>query len=353
MIKTKCWPFESAYLQDFIVLEEHDGNVCKFPHTNLLPKLLRALNLEFHAHLPQKVASADARASDYVKLFRHTAAILYCGYINQARPDKIRLQALLDRNRVSRISIVQQSTEDQAKGPLHRFKFYAGQDFFTEVHVNGRRIVVAEHVLKRFSERIPNPAGTDLTVFLDLLFTSPALLMQCGDSAALVYPNGKSIIAFPVWPSDSDPEYFLATCLTGQQINDLKCIEIPVAYTPHYDPVCEEPEVRNWNPVLAQVALYLLWKKQVSMQQAETPQIKEMTWAAGAMQIKDFLEKQGHGIGSKFLFRDNIFGPSTVKLRPTEQEPRHAVLDELKKLQPQTDWAQMMMNQKKANPAWH
>ena len=44
---TSYLPFNSKYLPDFQVVEEREGNISRFPHTDQLPKLLRALNLEF------------------------------------------------------------------------------------------------------------------------------------------------------------------------------------------------------------------------------------------------------------------------------------------------------------------
>jgi len=57
----KHLPFESIYRQDFQVVEQRQGNVTLYPHTDQLPVLLRALNLEFYGALPDRVARVDHR----------------------------------------------------------------------------------------------------------------------------------------------------------------------------------------------------------------------------------------------------------------------------------------------------
>ena len=47
-------PFESIYREQFEVVEERHGHVSLYPHTDQLPLLLRALNLEFLGGLPDR-----------------------------------------------------------------------------------------------------------------------------------------------------------------------------------------------------------------------------------------------------------------------------------------------------------
>ena len=57
-------PFQSSYLQDFVILEERHGNRTLYPRTDQLPLLARALRLEFHSMLPHRIArvSVSVRA---------------------------------------------------------------------------------------------------------------------------------------------------------------------------------------------------------------------------------------------------------------------------------------------------
>jgi hypothetical protein len=68
---TNYLPFNSIYLPDFHVVEDWDGNISRFPHTAQLPKLCRALNLEFRSGLPDKIARVDHRANGFSKMQKH------------------------------------------------------------------------------------------------------------------------------------------------------------------------------------------------------------------------------------------------------------------------------------------
>jgi len=347
----KSLPFNSPYLPNFQVVEQRDGSISRFPHTDQLPKLLRALNHEFTTGLPAKLARVDHRANDYMKLQKHRAALMYCSYINQARRDGLRLRALLDRNLVARISIVQQITEHTDRGPLHRFKFYAGDDFFTELYLNGRRISLAKHVLDRFTERVPNPLGTDLTNFLNVFFGAPAMVMESNKRTAFVFPHDGSVLAFPVRLSET--EYFLPTCLTGNEINDMDMVLPPIAYTWLYDPVYKMPEIRNWDTIGWSMALIRDWNQKVQLQLKEPAPMQTKPWLSLADKVFDAVKLEGHGAGSRFIFWDNIPGPGCIKLLPGEPETRYVVLENLKVWRPDVDWDRVVPAHKAAHPDWY
>jgi hypothetical protein len=82
---------------------------------------------------------------------------------------------LPDADLVTRASIVQQVSEDTPLGRTHRFRFYGGEDFFPEIRLSGKRIVFADHVLQRFSARVPNSLGEDLSNLLMVFFGTPIL----------------------------------------------------------------------------------------------------------------------------------------------------------------------------------
>jgi hypothetical protein len=215
-MSTKHFTFDSYYLPDFDVVEEREGNISRFPHTDQLPKLYRALNFEFYCGLPHRLSGLDHRAEDHKKIQLRRAAVMFCLYFNRARKDSMRLHPAIGQDKVARISIVQRIVERHEQGPLHRFKFYAGEDFFTEIYLNGHRIVFAGHALERFSERASNPFGSDLTNVLVAFFGAPAVLMLCNGDPAFTFRYANTVIAFLVRHSDSEPEYFLPTCLSAQ-----------------------------------------------------------------------------------------------------------------------------------------
>src|SRR5262245_44782497 len=131
-------PFSSDYKPDFHVVEERKGNRRLFPATEQLPILLRALRHEFHLGLPRKLADADSRASDFVKIQRKMVVEMFCHYVNNSRKDDLKLFGLLDRDRVSQLAIVQQITDSTPLGLVHHFKFYAGENFFPEIFLSRR-----------------------------------------------------------------------------------------------------------------------------------------------------------------------------------------------------------------------
>ena len=130
-----------------------------------LPILHRALTHEFKLFLPRKIADADARASDFVKIQRKTAVIFFCHLVNQTRSDGLQLVGLLDRDRVDQLAIVQQITDSTPKGQAHHFKFYAGDTFFPEIFLSRRRLIFSTHALERFFQRVPKYSGSSLKTF--------------------------------------------------------------------------------------------------------------------------------------------------------------------------------------------
>src|SRR6185312_12903906 len=117
-------PFDSIYRPDFEVVEERHGRLSLFPHTDQLPLLLRALNLEFYGALPDRIARVDKRADGFHKVMLRTAAMFYCNIFNKVRKDGLRLFWLSDADLVAQVTLVQQITEHHPLGKVHRFRFY-------------------------------------------------------------------------------------------------------------------------------------------------------------------------------------------------------------------------------------
>jgi len=64
----KHLPFDSIYRSNCEVVEERHGHRRLYPHTEQLPVLLRALNLEFYGGLPGRIARVDRRGDGFHKL---------------------------------------------------------------------------------------------------------------------------------------------------------------------------------------------------------------------------------------------------------------------------------------------
>lgn len=168
--------FQSTYRPDFEVVEQRHGNVRYYPHNEQLSMLMRAINLEFRGGLPDRLARVDQRADDFHKIVLQTASLMFCASINGARQDELRLYSLPDHHLVCRPTIVQQITEETKLGPCHHFKFFAGDNFFQEIYLSGKRVVFADHALQRFSSRVPDRIGDDLNSLLLAFWGSPPLL---------------------------------------------------------------------------------------------------------------------------------------------------------------------------------
>jgi hypothetical protein len=234
-----------------------------------LPILLRALNLEFLGGLPDRIARVDKRADGFHKILRYHAALTYCASLNAARPDRLRLFQLFDSHVVSHVSLVQQITESHPLGRVHRFRFYAGPDYFPEIRISGKRVAFADHVLQRFATRVTNAVGEDLTQLLLVFFGSPIIGLTVGKSPAFVLPWSSSLLAFTY--KETAEEYFLTTCLTVNEINSLEKCHPALGHTPHYGPDFVRPRVRTWETTRMMNLLYDRWHQRILLPGPSVP----------------------------------------------------------------------------------
>jgi hypothetical protein len=330
----KHLPFQSNYRQNFQVVEERRGNTRLFPHTEQLPVLLRALNLEFYGPLPGRLARTDHRADGLRKIALKTAALLFCQFNNAARSDELCLHALASPDLVPRICIIQHITEERSRGIVHRFRFYGGADFFPEIRLSGKRVVFTDHALQRFVARVPNNEGEHLSIFVLAFFGSPIISMPVGDGRAFIVSFHESILAFTY--KEAAGEFIITTCLTVNEINSLEAEFPPRAYNLHYEPAFTRPKIRNWLPTSWMKKFYNIWERKVPVP-TPTPR-KEQSWSTRAQWIFDIESLQRQGAGSRLCFMDNIPGPCTLEVRPTEHEAQYDELQLYKQWDPKQDW---------------
>ncbi len=341
---TKHVPFQSIYRPDFQVVEQREGRTTMFPHTEQLPVLLRALNLEFYGALPSRLARTDHRAEDYRKVSLQNAALLYCSAFNAARPDGVRLIQLPDHQRVSKLSIVQQVTEHRRLGRSHYFRFYAGPDFFPEILLNGKRVMFSEHTLQRFSSRVPNPVGTDLSEFLLTFFGSAHTSLPVPHGRAFIMAHNESLLAFTY--KETETEYFVTTCLTVNELHGLKP-ELPTrAHNFHYELPFTSPRVRHWLPFHEMCGLFQRFRRKTRLtENFFTPHKKVARWfdMAGWM-----LEEEKRGIlspGTRLEFLDGIPGPNTIQASPKEVFGAFDETEILRQMRESHDWERMFKEQ--------
>ena len=317
------------------MVEQRQGNLTFYPHNDQLPILLRAMNLEFYGALPGRLARADKRAAVVEKLALKAAGLMFCNCINDARPDSLRLHCLPNFDLVPKIAIVQQITETTRRGISHRFRFYAGDDFFPEIYLSGKRVVFSDHVLQRFSSRVPNNIGADLSNFLIGFFGTPLLALPIGTGHALIVAYFESLLALTF--KETEKEFFITTCLTINEINSLLLEVPPRAFNFHYHPEFTRPKIRNWIPTEWMKNLYKRWQAKVPLPSARASLAKKH-WHRVAHWVQGNEQKNGHGPGSRLCFMDNIPGPALLPMRSNQYEPRIDELDMYKKAHPEYDW---------------
>jgi hypothetical protein len=316
-------PFQSNYREDFEVVEQKLGNVILYPHTDQLPQLHRALNLEFLGGLPGRIARVDKRADGFHKIMLRRAAMMFTGVLNDARTDQLRLYALPDADRVTRLAIAQQITESTPLGRVHRFRFYGPDGFFPEVRLSGKRVAFAEHVLQRFTERVPNPVGADITNLLQAFYGNNLIGLPVGPGRAFVMRYHDSILAFTC--KETEDEYFLTTCLTVNEMSSLR-EERPVrAYNFHYGESFTEPGDRP-EPVGIMQEYIEIWRRRTPFKAVAQVRVgpkkdRRMGWADVAQRIRDIVLIEGHGPGSEIAFVDFIPGPRLMEAYPPEPFP--------------------------------
>ncbi len=330
-------PFQSIYRPDFEVVEQRLGNRRLYPHTEQLPLLLRALNLEFYGALPDYIARVDKRADGFRKYLLKNAALLFSAAFNRARTDGLRLFHLPTPDLVYKITLVQQISEQHPLGLFHRFQFYGGDGFFPEIRLSGRRLAFADHVLQRFSARVPNNVGEDLAMFLLLFFTGGFISMQVGQSRAFVLRHFDSLLAFPY--KETEDGFFVLTCLTVNEINSMRLELPPHALNLHYGDIFTRPKLRNWIPVQLAKDMHKRWEDKIPvpppMAQVQDPNWR---WKKVALWLKDMAATAGHKPDMRLCFLDHLPGPVTMEFAAGMPDTGYDELAEFKKVAPHIDW---------------
>ena len=330
-------PFDSVYRPNFEVVAERQGKVTLFPHTAQLPLLLRALNLEFYGSLPDYLARVDRRGDGFHKYMLRSAALLFAIIFQGARKDDLHLLPLPDADFVTRLTVVQQITEDHPLGRFHRFRFYGRDGFFPDIYLSGKRLAFADHVLDRFSSRVPNQLGEDLAFFLTLFFGSAFISLPVGQGRAFVLPYGDSLVAFTY--TETAEEFFVTTCLTIKEIHSLRLEQVPVAHNLHYGPDFVRPKIRNWYPFQHMLNMYERWQKKIPLPPPVEKTGRLSNWKKVAHLQRDASLQSGYGPGTHMCFFDNLPGPMIWEFKPGQQEAVHDEQAAYAQADPRIDWA--------------
>jgi hypothetical protein len=290
--------------------------------------------------VPPKVARVDHRADGYHKFLLKMAAEFFCMVFNAARQDGLLLMALPDENRVMQLVIAQHIVESQPQGRVHRFRFYGKNGFFPEIHLSGKRLTFADHVLQRFSKRVPNHAGEDVSFFLLVVYGCPYISLPVGAARAFVLPYHDSLLAFTY--TETAEEYFFTTCLTVNEINSLTPQVPPQALNLHYGSQFTKPVLRHWLPTRQVVDMLNCWEKKIPPSLSRPANDTFRNWKHLAAHLRDGPPRMGFGPGTDVRFLDDIPGPMTVAYKPGQVVPSIDEVEALKHFKPDVDWKEMM-----------
>jgi len=310
------YKFQSQYRENFQVVEERREGVSYFPHTDQLPALWKALNQEFKAPLHKKVFGVNAQSDDYHKIVLRHHVFAFCHYTHAIRPDHLRLFCLLNPDKVAKIAIVQQITEYHPKGLCHRFRFYAGDDFFPEIRLSGKRIAFSNHALGRYVERTENMVAENLADMFNTFYAGPIFGMKVNGGQALICLSLDGFTAFTY--KEKDTEYFITTCLSMNEIRVLEYIVPADAHNLHYADTFTPPKIRNWNPYRNMVVCKEWWLAKKPIKRIGTL-AKLDGWPKYIRHVKTILARSGHRQGSQLNFCDDIPGPSIVEINPSKK----------------------------------
>jgi len=329
-------PFQSIYRPDFVVVEERRGRARLYPHTEQLPNLHRALNLEFLNALPDHIARTDKRGNGFQKNLLKHAGMTFCNLFNAVRTDGLHLQSLPDADLVTRLTVAQQVTEETRRGVRHRFNFYGGENFQPDIRISGRRLVFTDHVLERFSTRVPNRVGEHLSMLLLIFFGSPIIALPVGPSLAFIMPYRDTLLAFPFELEQG--ELVITTCLTIHEMNSMERHVPPLAFNVHYGADYAVPRIRHWLPTKWMGEVYAKWERKAPLPPPIRVLPAALRWHRVAHMIKDCEVDKGHGPGTSFSFLDHIPGPYAVEYPPSQPEPRVDERQVHKNIDSKPDW---------------
>jgi len=334
-------PFQSSLRPNFEVVEQRQGAVSYFPHSDQLPILHRALQLEFRGALPNGIAKVNTKSDGFRKVLLSDAAQFFAHLVNGGRQDGLTLFQLHDRDLLARIAVVQQVTESTRLGQCHRFKFYAGADFAPEIFLSGKEIIFAQHTLERFNERVPHIAGEALSLFLLHFLAGQFVAAPVNGGRAFLMPADEQggFLAFPF--QESATEFFITTCLTMKEIHDL-VLELPTqGFNFHYDRPFHAPKVRHWNVVKRAKDCCDAWDRKHVVQHRTKP-ISDKNWYRVASFLKELAIKQGHGPGSQLNFLDDVPGPCVAEYKPGVTPGRWDELAVYQEAAPKYDWNKIL-----------
>lgn len=308
------WPLESVYLRDFEVLEERQHGRRLFPHTEQLPALSRAVDLEFYGGLPGRLAATDARGDSFRKLQLRELARGFCSVLNAARPDHLHVQPYYTPELVAQIGVVQQVSESGPGGMRHSFRQFRGQEFLPDIHLSGKRIVFSTHAIDRFGERAVTQYSHQVVELVRAFFFSVGAVLELnGTGPALAFRWGGSVAVMPF--EETANEFFILTTLGVNEVRSLALLDPPRVLHLHYGAAYTPPATRNFDPSDEIAALVKRWREQAPLKRespADWERLRQKRWFMLAPQVKTVLQAKGYTEATRMFFHDDLHGPNIL-----------------------------------------
>ncbi len=254
---------------DFVLVEEiaKDGSRL-FPHTEQLPKILKAVEREFFEGIPSFYAKTDHRGDDRRKYMLALLSTRFCDCINSTREDGLVLFPVLRRDLVSRLSVIQRIEEPSADGVRHRFRSFVDGAFFPDVHMSGKRIALTSHFIQRFNERITNLAHTCFPSLFLMMYDNSGYVMRVnGRECALVLDRAAEAddeFSVAALTFDEAPDQFVfTTVLTANEIRSLEPLEPARMLDTHYDRHFPAGVRYNFTDYSSQEKIIEMWRRKI------------------------------------------------------------------------------------------
>lgn len=332
---TKHRPFKSPFVKDFELVEQRDGNIRRYPHTEQLPRILQAVKKEFYSQLPRHWAQVDRSASDRDKYRLRILMRAFSIHFNAFRTDELGCFSIYDADLVPQLAVVQKITEHTMRGAVHTFSFYTGPGFHQELYLAGRRLRFSDHCIRRFFQRIPQAFGDTLTQFLNTFFCKPYMILNCNYSTAFAFfAWDESLLIFPF--HDDGSEFVVLTTLSAKETKSLRP-SLPVHFVNlGFGPTFTGPLILRENLREAMERMVYQWARGVKG--AAFRHRKQ--WPSWAQCASSYLKSFG-GIntepGMRLEFCGGVTGPCGIKIDAGQTELYDEVKD-YERVCPGHDW---------------
>jgi len=308
----RAWPFESRFLLDYAVVEERHSYLRRFPATEQLPTLSKAINKEFEAGLTTRLATTNGRADHWRKLHLKDAVWTFCQVLNNARPDHLQVVPYYTPELVAQIALVQRITESGPGGLLHRFRFFRNDDYLPDVYLSGSRPVWTTHCFDRYGERsawVKNYAMNQMLA--DMLHTVMIPVLINGQSLALAFSVANTVAAVPFEIDEQTDDIRLLTTLSPDGRSTMEPTDALPPLNWHYGPEYKMPEPFTFAHAAHRQELLKKWNEQTpQVTPHDIENLKRRSWVSMVQAIPHLMPDRGYTPQTRVNFIDGIHGPS-------------------------------------------